>query len=68
MIRLLDRAAAEGQLTVAGPGHHYLTHVHRLNVNDGLEVFDGKRSLPGVPGMTLPSRSHKIMFSGAKSS
>ena len=30
--------------------------------------LDGLRSLPGVPGTALPSRSHRIMFSGARSS
>src|SRR3546814_5764409 len=30
--------------------------------------LDGERSLPGVPATTAPSRSHRIMFSGASSS
>ena len=30
--------------------------------------LDGARSEPGVPATTLPSRSHRIMFSGANSS
>ena len=28
---------------------------------------DGDRSLPAVPGTTFPSRSQRIMFSGARS-
>jgi 16S rRNA (uracil1498-N3)-methyltransferase len=42
MIRLLQRDAQEGTLTLPDAARHYLFHVHRLAVGDALEVFDGR--------------------------
>ena len=42
MIRLLVPSAAQGQVSVDGPRHHYLLNVLRLKAGDALEVFDGE--------------------------
>lgn len=41
MIRLLVPGAAGGRVSVEGARLHYLRHVLRVRVGDGLEVFDG---------------------------
>ena len=42
MIRLLLPTAHEGDCSVSGPQHHYLSAVLRVKTGDVLEIFDGQ--------------------------